>query len=188
MREWSLELTDTNGETLFHLIVEPSLLQNITTASRRIDGEIESQPIECLSRESKDSIRNGKPGIMHIVLIIGGIQPFVVVIIHAGAGLHQHIGLKHEIALLRGDGEALLARQRYDTVLGVFFILGPRPPREQQEDRDDVMYEMSHFLTFIVRYFLLFNRPVSPARSGPGRVTKGDRDEPLDLTKVNPQG
>ena len=109
MRERSLELADTYGEALLHLYVEPSLLQDVSSASGGIDGEVECHPVECLARETEDGVGDRETAVVYIVLIVGRVQPFIVVVVDVGAGLNQHIRFENKIPLLGSDRKTFFA-------------------------------------------------------------------------------
>ena len=70
---------------------------------------------------------------MDIVLIVGGVESLVVIIVDVRAGLYQQIGFEHEVAPFGGNGESLLAGQGYDTVFRILFILCLRRQRQKQQ-------------------------------------------------------
>ena len=109
MRERSLELANTYGKTLFYLYVEPSLLKDVSSVSGSIDGEVECHPVECLARETEDGIRDRETAVVYIVLIVGRVQPFIVVVVDVSTGLDQHIRFENEIPLLGSDCKTFFA-------------------------------------------------------------------------------
>ena len=124
MREGGLEFTHPDGERLFQAHVKPSLLQQRPTRSGCVEREVEGHFVECLTRESQDRIGNGEAGIGDIVLVIGRIQPLVIVIVDVGTGLHQQVGLEQEVSLLAADREALFTGQGDNAVFGFLLVLG----------------------------------------------------------------
>ena len=103
MRERSLELANT------YLYVEPSLLKDVSSVSGSIDGEVECHPVECLARETEDGIRDRETAVVYIVLIVGRVQPFIVVVVDVSTGLDQHIRFENEIPLLGSDCKTFFA-------------------------------------------------------------------------------
>ena len=87
-----LNLTGAETEAVVHLDIEPSLLQHVGTAGGGIDREVVGHFVVGLAGETEHGIRHGEAGVGHIVLIVGLVQPFIVIPIEGTVSLHHEVG------------------------------------------------------------------------------------------------
>ena len=124
MCEGCLEFTSAETQGRTNGIVNPCLLQHIATRCCGIDTDVVIDLTECLTGETDDGIGNGKATVGNVILIIGFVKSLVVVVFHVERTLHIHIGLEHEIAILRLKGEATVVGNGQHAVLHIHFASG----------------------------------------------------------------
>ena len=118
-----LELTGAETEAVVHLDIEPSLLQHVGTAGGGIDREVVGHFVVGLAGETEHGIGHGEAGVGHIVLIVGLVQPFIVIPIEGTVSLHHEVGLELEAAVVAAHGERSVVVDAHHTV-GGGFVLG----------------------------------------------------------------
>ena len=126
------------------LQVEPGLLQDVPTASRRIDRKVEGEPVESLPCEAENGIGNGEAGVMDVVLVIGRVQSLVIVVVHVGAGLDKQVRLENKVALLRGNRKPFFSGEGNDAVFRIFFVLRAGSDWQEQKGRQQ-NHKLFHF-------------------------------------------
>ena len=123
VREGRLELSDAHGELVPGGHVDPRLLQDGPAAGRRVDGEVEGDAAPCLPGEAEHGVGHGEARVGQVVLVVGLVQPLVVVPVDVGCCLHQQIRFEHEVSPFRLDGESFASGERHHAVLAALFVL-----------------------------------------------------------------
>ena len=133
MREWSLELSDTNRKLFFQLYIEPRLLQQRSSTCSSIDGQIESDFSKSLAGKAKYGIRNGKTRIGNIILVISFIQAFIIIPIEISTRLYQQIRLENKVTFLCFNGKTFSSGQWHYTILRIFLMLRHSGQRQNSQ-------------------------------------------------------
>ena len=129
MGEGCLKLTHTETQFWHGGIVDPGLLQDVTSRGCCIDRDVIVDLSECLTSKTNDGVRDGKTRVSHIVLIIGFIKSLVIVIAIIQRALQIEIGFEHEIAVVRLEGKTTIIGNRDHTIVHIIFILVISPNR-----------------------------------------------------------
>ena len=123
MGERCLKLTHTEAQFRHGGIVDPGLLQDVTSRGCRIDTDVIVDLSERLTRKTDDGVRDGETGVSHIVLIIGFVESLVIIIAIIQRALKEEIGFEHEIAVIRLEGKTTIVGNRDHTVIHIILFI-----------------------------------------------------------------